>query len=435
MRMRRLAFLTSVFAGFLLWSGSGSAAQPTIVEVVKVEGAIDRPLLGYLLERLDAAEREGAMVVLQLDTAGTLDEDAVALGRRVAEMDVPVIAWVGPAPSRASGAGLLLMYASAVAAVYPGSQTGPLHPLDLARPDADAKDLTGTIEGWLAAHDRSADLPGSDRPLTAQEAIDLGIAQEPALSVPDLLNALDQRIVRTASGEVVLHTRVATTEQEARAGTVEIRFNDLGPVKRVLHAVSSPSMIYVLLVLGLAAVAFELTQPGFGFAGFSGIGMLALAAYGLSVVPVSWLGLGLLLGGVGLMVADVRTRRLGPPTAVGLVAFAAGSFLAWRDVADPIAISSWLIVGAIVASLLYYGFGLTVALQSRDRIVSTQRGLIGLVGETRGTLAPEGPVFVKGAMWRGRASGQTIPAGARVRVRGVDGLVLTVEPEDDPADA
>jgi len=185
-------------------------------------------------------------------------------------------------------------------------------------------------------------------------------------------------------------------------------------------------------VLGHAAVAFEITQPGFGFAGFSGVGMLALAAYGMTVVPVSWLGFLLLVGGVASMVLDVRVRRLGPLTAVGLAAFAAGSMLAWRGLAPDLRISPWLIGGAVVASLLYYGFALTVALQSRDRIVNTQRGLIGLVGEARGRLAPEGPVFVKGAMWRGRTAGAEIAQGTPVRVRGVDGLVLRVEAE--PAD-
>jgi membrane-bound ClpP family serine protease len=85
-----------------------------------------------------------------------------------------------------------------------------------------------------------------------------------------------------------------------------------------------------------------------------------------------------------------------------------------------------------VATLLYYGFGLTVAIQSRDRILSTQRGLIGLVGEARGRLAPDGPVFVKGALWRGRSVGDPIDPGSPVRVRGVDGLILQVEAEPAP---
>ena len=429
--MRRLSFLLAALAVLSLWPRPASAASPTSVDVIKVEGAIDRPLLGYLNERLNAAERDGAVVVLQLDTAGTLNEDGVALARRVAGMRVPVIAWVGPAPARASGAGLLLLYASSLAAVSPGSQTGPLFPIDLAHPAERPAGLDAEIAGWIQSRGKHTDLTWSDRALDGAEARHRDVAQVAALSIPGLLNRIDGRIVRTSTGSVSLHTRVATTEQQARNGTVDIHFENLGPVKRVLHGVASPTMIYVLLVLALAALAFELTQPGFGFAGFAGLGMLALALYGLTVVPVNWFGLALLVGGIGLMVLDVRMRKLGPLTAVGLLAFAAGSALAWSGVAAPIRISPWLIGGAVVASALYYGFGLTVAIQSRDRIVNAQRGLIGLVGEARGTLAPDGPVYVKGAMWRGRTSGDQIAAGTRVRVRGIDGLVLRVEAEPE----
>jgi membrane-bound serine protease (ClpP class) len=265
--------------------------------------------------------------------------------------------------------------------------------------------------------------------MPAQEAIDAGIASVAATSVPELLNAVDGTTVETAAGPVELQTRIATDEQQANERTVDIRFDNMGPVMRIAHGVASPSMIYFLLVIGLACLAFEMTQPGFGFAGFAGVGMVALAAYGIWVVPPFWPGMLLLVGGVGLMMLDVRIRNLGLFTALGLLAFAAGSVLAWHGVADAIQISPWLIGGATVASLLYYGFGLTVAMQSRDRIVNTQRGLIGLVGEARGKLAPEGPVYVKGTMWRGRSTAGAIAPGTPVRVRGVDGLVLRVEPD------
>ncbi len=403
--------------------------SPPIVEVIEVEGAIDRPLLGYLLDKLDAAEAEGATVVLELDTSGTLGRDPIALAERVATMRVPVIAWVGPVPAKAAGAGLLLMYASSLAAVQPGAQVGPLTPLDLGRPEATYPGLQERIAGWIRSRAKNSLTDWDDRALTGQEALGLGIIQASAGSITELLDTVDGRTVFTSAGPVSLRTRVATTPEEAREGTIQIRFNSLGPVKRVQHGVSTPSMIYFLLVLGLAAVAFETTQPGFGFAGFSGVGMLLLAAYGMTVVPVSWFGFGLLVAGVGAMVLDVRVRRLGPLTVIGLTTFLAGSLLAWRGVAPDLQISPWLIGGAVVASLLYYGFGLTVALQSRDRIVNTQRGLIGLVGEARGRLAPEGPVFVKGTMWRGRSAAGEIAQGSRVRVRGVDGLVLRVEAE------
>jgi len=100
-------------------------------------------------------------------------------------------------------------------------------------------------------------------------------------------------------------------------------------------------------------------------------------------------------------------------------------------VAPAIRVSPWLIGFLTVASFLYYGFGLTVAVLSRERITSTQMGLVGLVGEARGELDPEGPVFVKGTLWRGRSAAGPIPQGTRVRVRGVDGLILRVEVEPE----
>ncbi|HEY5905794.1 MAG TPA: NfeD family protein, partial [Actinomycetota bacterium] len=437
--MRRVA-LGSAVLGVLavaFMAPAAGAAEATPVVVLRVEGAIDRPLLGYLDDRLAQAERDGAIVVLQLDTSGTLGQDGVALAHRVVDLDVPVLAWVGPTPATAAGAGMLLMYASSLAGVAPGSQTGPLEPVDLLHPDDVPADLDATIERWIDERGKDTQLERTDEPLPAADAIELGVASAAATSVTGFLAEVDGQTVQTPSGPVTLDTRIATSEAEAEEGTVALRFDNLGPIQRVAHAISTPSMVYFLLVFGLAALAFELTQPGFGFAGFAGVGLLALAVYGLFVVPPSILGMALLLGGIGLMTLDVRLRNLGLLTAAGLLAFAAGSVLAWSGVADAIRSSPWLIAGAVVASFLYYGFALTVALQSRDRIVNTQRGLIGLIGEARGKLAPEGPVYVKGAMWRGRAQGEPIPPGTKVRVRGVDGLVLRVEEEPgaEPASA
>ena len=190
-------------------------------------------------------------------------------------------------------------------------------------------------------------------------------------------------------------------------------------------------MIYFLLVFGLSCLAFELTQPGFGFAGSAGVFLLVLAGYGISVVPPTWYGLAVFLAGLGALALDVRLRRFGPLTWGGTAVFAVGSFLLYGQVAGAIRISPWLIVGATIAVFLFFGFGMTVAIASRDRIVAAQRGLIGLVGEARGRLAPDGPVFVKGALWRGRSLGEPIASGTKVRVRGVDGLVLKVEPEPE----
>ena len=186
--MRRVARASAVLAtSFVVLSispaGSLSAAEPTPVAVLRVEGAIDRPLLAYLEERLSQAERAGAIVVLQLDTSGTLDQDGVALAQRVIDLDVPVLAWVGPTPATAAGAGLLLMYASSLAGVAPGSQTGPLHPVDLLHPDEEPAELDATIRTWIDERGKDTQLTRTDEPLTAADAIELGIATVAATSV------------------------------------------------------------------------------------------------------------------------------------------------------------------------------------------------------------------------------------------------------------
>jgi len=401
------------------------------VVVVKVDGSIDGTVDGYLRDAIASAEHDGAAVVLQLDSAGTLDVDPIALAQRIHDATVPVIVWVGPSPAKAAGAGLLLMFAASEAAVAPGVGVGPTEPLDLADPGAPAPvpSISSLATSWTSERDRRTPTLFPARPVPAQVALDHHIANVVAPSVTDLLDELDGRTLQTADGPVLLHTQVATQEGEP---TVSVRFEDLGPVARVLHAAASPTWIYVLLVFGLAALAFEITQPGFGFAGFAGLVMVGLAVYGLTVVPFSWLGLVLLVGGMGAMTLDVLMRKLGVLTAIGGVGFVAGSLFLFADVADQIDVSPWLIGFTTLAAVLYWGFGLTVAVQSRDRIASTQVGLVGLVGETRGELKPEGPVFVKGAMWRGRTMNGPIAPGTRVRVRGVDGLILRVQPEAPP---
>jgi membrane-bound serine protease (ClpP class) len=431
MRRPALPIALAVCLLALLWVGTASAQAPTTstVLVVKVDGSIDRTVADYLTDSLAEGERIGAAVVIQLDSAGTLDQPAVDLAERLFRSRVPVIVWVGPAPAKAQGAALLFMYASSLAAVAPGVGVGPLQPIDLvdatnAMLPNDAA-LKRMASGWAETRGRPMPtFPSSVVP--AQEALDGHVAQEVATSLPDLLSTIDGSTVQTAGGPVTLHTKIA---QSPAQQPVEVRFTELGPLDRVLHAVASPAAIYLLLVLGLAALAFELTQAGFGFAGFAGLGMLALAVYGLTVVPASWPGVGLLVAGVALLCADVLLRRLGVLTAAGVLAFLIGSFLSFRGVAPAIGISPWLIGLLTVGSVLYYGFALTVAQRSRERIASTQRGLVGLVGETRGELKPEGPVYVKGTLWRGRSNDGPIPPGTRVRVRGVDGLVLRVEPD------
>jgi len=417
-----LALLAAV-ATIVVSARGAARAQPgqaPSVDLVKVDGVIDAPVRDYVIGTIERAERDGATVLLQLDSPGTMAIDAEALLRRVRDARVPVIAWVGPVGARVAGSAVALLAVDSLSVASPGVGIGPASPVDLL--DASGPGLPPGI--FLDPVARLG------RELTAAEALEAGtvdLASSALTGLDDVLREIDGRIVRVSRDRVALETF-----DEDRGVNRLVRFHDLGPGRRVLHAVANPGAVYVLLVLGLALIAFELTQAGLGVAGVSGAALVGLGVYGLVAAPPDPFGLVLLLGGIVAMIVDVRLRRLGSPSIAGLAAFAVGSFLLYRDVADAIDLSPWLVAGAVVGSALYYLFGLTVAIQSRDRLTSARRGLVGLIGEARGPLAPEGPVFVKGTLWRGRATDGPIPPGTRIRVRGVDGLTLRVEPEPGP---
>jgi membrane-bound serine protease (ClpP class) len=351
--------------------------------------------------------------------------DAVELAERVFRTTVPVVVWVDSPPAGAAGVGLLLVYAASYSVTSPGAGVGPLLPLDQAY-RADAEDPAATrraldrIEAWTAERGGDASFAEESAAAPAQTVLNRGVVDDVATSLGDLLERIDGEEVPTADGV----TELATHPSEA-----QLRFHDLGIGARVLHATASPVAVYVLLVLGIAGLAFELTQSGIGIAGILGAVAVGFAVYGFTAVPFDPLGLGVLLAGQALLVLDVRLRRLGVLTLAGMAAFVVGSLLVFGEVGPAVDLPAWLVWFLAVAVLLYYGFALTVAQKARERITTTQRGLVGLVGETRGTLAPEGPVFVKGTLWRGRALDGPIPPGTQVRIRRVDGLILRVEPE------
>lgn len=410
-----------------------AAGSSPVVEIVKVQGVVDPALSAYVRGTVREAERAGATVVLQIDSRGSYGDEAVALGRFLRRSSTPVVAWVGPSGARASGGGLFLVYSASLVAVSPGAGIGPARPFDLAvrasrEPPAEVRSNRATL---LAVSRGSGARPSAVGGLVggavypAGPALRAGAVSVAAASVPDLLRRIDGRTVRTAKGTAVLHTSVGA------GAPVEVQFRDIGFVGRVLHAVSTPAAVYVLLLVAMWGIAFELTQPGIGMAGGAGVLALGFAVYGLTVVPVGWLGLALIVLGTAAQGLDVLLRRLGPLTVAGTVAFLAGSLLAWRGVSPDIDLSLWLVVLATVGGFLLFGFGMTVALKARERVRAAQVGLVGLLGETRSDLNPEGGVYVKGAMWRARSMDGHIPSGRRVRVRGIDGLILRVEEERD----
>lgn len=468
---RRLAVALLLAACLLNLLATGAAAQRddgAKVDIVEVSGLLDRTLAGYLGDAIaGAAERGSEVVVVQLDTPGGLGVDGLALAEQIAASEVPVVVWVGPAGARAVGAGALLAASAHVLALSPGSVYGAAVPADLRAAAAPGDDVAASLEALAAERGRDPQLAaamvssrrvvvtaaetldaevaerirsgealpaGTDSDdvalLDDAEVVDGGVADLVAASLPAVLDALDGREVTIAGG--------ATRALDVDSTSASVRFDNLGLVGRILHTIANPTLAYLLFVAGALTLVFEVFQPGFGVAGVCGLVLLGLGLYGLVVLPVSWLAFAGLLLGLVLLSLDLAVAGLGPVTAAGAIAVAAGSWFLF-DGPAALRISPWLVVGVTVLCVVYFVVIMTAVLRAQgNQALAGAEQVIGKVGVVRSVLNPQGHVFVGGALWRARAPEDAgkVRTGTKVRVVGMeDGLTLDVELVEDPAAA
>jgi membrane-bound serine protease (ClpP class) len=427
----RLALGCLAATALLFGTGAATAQGEHVIEVVELEGVIDPTTAGYLEARIGSAITDGSdVVILQLDTPGGLDVSMRDMVQRIVRSPVPVVVWVGPPGARAASAGVFLVYASHLAVMADATTIGAAHPVNLGDATVEEKvvnDAAAFLEGLARERGRDVEFAGDavreSASLAADEALERGVVELGASTVDELLEVLDGRTVETRAGPSTLVTL---------GPDVTIRFHQPGLLTRILHAITDPTIAYLLLVLGFWALVFELAQPGIGVAGLAGAVSLVMAFYALAVLPVSIAGLLLLLLGLAFFTIDVLTAGLGVWTVGGTLALLAGSILLFGGVAPAIEVSPWVIGIVVVGSVLFFGFAMTVALRGRRRASTTgSEGMVGLPGEARTDLTPEGQAWAKGALWRARALDGPIQKGSRIRVRRVDGLLLLVRAEDD----
>jgi membrane-bound serine protease (ClpP class) len=253
--------------------------------------------------------------------------------------------------------------------------------------------------------------------ITEREAVKLKVVDLVADSLPDLLAQIDGRTVKTARGPVTLATRGA----EVRP--IEIGFRD-----RVLSVITDPNVAYILMMLGMLGLFFELSNPGVVLPGVIGGISLILAFFAMQSLPINYAGLLLILFGIVLMVAEIKVVSHGVLAVGGVVAMALGSLMlfdspeigfrvSWRVILPTVGITAAIFLFAVGAGLR--------ALTSRAALGGS--ALIGQIGVAQGALSPEGQVLVQGELWRAVARGAPVAEGAKVRVVSVKGLTLTVE--------
>lgn len=387
----------------------GQELQKTpVVTIVQISGALDTAYAGFLRGEIRRAERErDVAVLLRLNSSGTVKVDGEALAALVRDADIPIGTWVGPSGNHSGGAATLVWLAGDVRLVASGAEVRSASPTAVGGDRTQMDGLPG-------------DLGRPGTVLKANALLDQKIAQAPAGTLVEAVRALDGK---TANGRVL----------EIDPEVLRIRFARPGPVLAVRHSLATnPTLVYLLLLTGLGAIVFEAFQRGFGPAGYAGLLLVALAAYGLLSMPTNPLGLLAVLAGVGAMALDVRRNTLGVFTWAGAAVLTLGSWWMVHTNGPALRPALWSIAFGVIGSLVFYGIVMTIVLRALSAQPTIGPGMIGSRGEVRSTLNPQGHVLVDGALWRARAIEWDGPvaAGTPVRVTGVDeaALLLDVEP-------
>jgi membrane-bound serine protease (ClpP class) len=428
--------LVSIFLAACL-SATALASGPS-VRLVRFETEINQATAKRVTAAIDAADAAGdALVLVEMDTPGGSVDATETLVKKMLASKTPIAVWVGPSGARAASGGFYLLMAADVAAMAPGTRTGAAAVIFGMGKSEEGDILLKKATNDLAALARSIaehrgrSVEACDKAVISAEsftdaaALKGGLVDLVAKDRADFLRQLDGRKVKRFDGEeVVLALAGAALVEPKTTSTARIE-------ERLGGFLGNPTVVYLLFLIGLAGLYAEFNHPGSWVPGLVGAVALILFAFSAQQLPISAIGLLLVLLGLALFVLEVKIASHGLFGLAGTVAVVAGSVMlfpgAGRNLRPPLLV---VLPGSL--TLAAFCFAATrLAIKARKAPLATGvEGLRGEIGVVEQPLSPEGTVFVHGELWKAMAASGSVPAGARVRVVRVRDLIIDVEPVD-----
>ncbi len=423
---------------FLVWlvlpiaAGLGgsfiSAASPTTVEVLTVDGTILPVIADYIDRGISQAEKDGATVcIIELDTPGGLLDSTEKIVQKIMNANVPIVVYVSPKAAWAASAGTFITLSAHIAAMTPGTTIGAAHPVSAGGeeiPEDQMKKIVEFSAKWMRtiAEERGRNMEEAELAVTESksftdvDALEYNLINLRADNLESLISQIDGWEVTLASGEeVIIDT----------ADYVQTR-NEMNAIEKFLQTISDPNIAYILFTLATIGLITEISNPGLVFPGVAGGISLLLAFYSLGVLNAYWGGIALIVLAVGLFIAEYFTTSFGLLTAGGIISMVIGSLILFSH-SPGIEVDRGLIIGvtAGISAFAIFVIGAIIRGQRRRKATGAE-GMIGKIAIAKTPLDPTGTVLTQGELWTAASEGGRVAPGEEVIITKVEALKLWV---------
>lgn len=427
--MARKSFIFSLLLlTFLLSLSLPVQAQEKHAAVIKINDVITPAVAEFIGRAVEQASKEkAACLIIQMDTPGGLDLSMRDIIKDIMNADIPVVVYVSPSGARAASAGAIITIASDIAAMAPGTNIGAAHPVSVGGGKMDrtmaekvVNDAVAYVKSIAQKKGRNVDWAvravRESVSIPETEALKLKVIDLIAKDLNDLLEKIDGRTVEKPKGAIKLATKGIKTRE------IEMGFR-----QRFLATLSNPNIAYILMMIGLVGLYFELAHPGAIFPGVIGGISLVLAFFAFRTLPVNYAGVLLIVLGIFLFIAEVKIASYGLLTMGGLVSLAIGSIMLFDSPVPFLRASFTVIIPTMLATAGFFIFVVAAALKAQMAKPTTgSEGIVGEIGVAATRLDPEGKIFVHGEIWNAY-SDNVIESKDKIRVLKTEGLMLKVE--------
>ena len=429
--MRKLLFalLLGLPLGWLAMPSSSSAELP-VIRHLSIATTINPVTAGFITEQIALAKQQNdAAILIQLDTPGGLDTSMREIVQAELNSVIPVIIYVGPQGARAASAGAIITLAADFAAMTPGTNIGAAHPVAIGPGNQPDSSMMAKVENDAAAYARSlAQQRGRNQEWAEQAVRDsVSISAEEALQllVIDFIADNPTELLQQLEGLTYLRSgkKITFTAPGAQLTIIEMNWR-----QQILGALSNPNVAYLLLMLGILGIFFEISQPGVILPGVIGTIAILLSFFALSTLPVNYVGVLLILLAVVLFILEVKVASYGMLSIGGIIAMAFGSLMLIDSSEPYLQISRAVIAATVAVSAGFFLFATWMVIRTQRHPVSSgQEGMVGECGQVVEAIDGTGQVFVHGEYWRARSS-EPIATGQEVVVVALlEGLELEVK--------